>query len=70
MKIFWREKQYDEKMRTSCIQIMIWVGLVLIQMMIVGCLTVRAEIQEGGKETIKKSWNIRSWRRGWIFRKP
>lgn len=55
MKIFWREKQYDEKMRTSCIQIMIWVGLVLIQMMIVGCLTVRAEIQEGGKETIEKN---------------
>ena len=67
MKIFWREKQYDEKMRTSCIQIMIWVGLVLIQMMIVGCLTVRAEIQEGGKETIEKKLEYTQLEEGMDF---
>lgn len=67
MKIFWREKRYDEKMRTSCIQIMIWVGLVLIQMMIVGCLTVRAEIQEGGKETIEKKLEYTQLEEGMDF---
>ena len=67
MKSFWREKQYDEKMRTSCIQIMIWVGLVLIQIMIVGCLTVRAEIQEGGKETIEKKLEYTQLEEGMDF---
>ena len=41
MKGFLKEKKCDEKVRTNCIQTMIRVGLVLIQMMIVGCLTVR-----------------------------
>ena len=40
MKGFLKEKKCDEKVRTNCIQTMIRVGLVLIQMMIVGCLTV------------------------------
>lgn len=54
MKIWGRKKQYDEKMRTSCIQTMIWVGLILVQMMIVECLTVHAEVQADEGKNIEK----------------
>ena len=67
MKGFLKEKKCDEKVRTNCIQTMIRVGLVLIQMMIVGCLTVRAELQEENMEMIEKKLEYRNLENGESF---